>query len=355
MPPFVRQLKPDFEDSAKDFWWQFITKDKKCLAMKVEKSIDGHTTEQTIYGAPIPTAPTNERRFQPSLIPGNEIEGIGGYNMRPKATRCFAFDHGSTGTNDRIVIAGCTLTSTTDRAFVFDFNRTGRSDHIVITRTGADRSFSILQNSNGVFATILKLTDGVAEFGMRPPLDRFLPVEMKERKDTAGQLVCYRPSRGAFWLSAQVDKTLQPVYTQDDPRNGVASFDFKWETDRVVAVDSNATGKLDRTVCFQVVRNPPSPQASQHALAETAGDSSSSPSSPSSIDNSSSSNTAAANTDTPLASHRTPTVSNPFHSLTSWHTLGFENPHTQPKHDASFVPVETAKQQLLTSPTLTSQ
>ncbi|KAJ4373578.1 hypothetical protein N0V86_007720 [Didymella sp. IMI 355093] len=157
-------------------------------------------------------------------------DGIGGYNMRPLGTRCFAFDYNSSGKCDHIVlyepgsgtiwivkhgsnnefsavyqqgcpgsgIADCTLQAPSERLFAYDFKRTRKMDHLVVTNVDVSREFAVLQNNGGTFSTILRISGGVAGFNMGSPLDRIVPVDMRGPSGNSGQLILYRPGETAF-------------------------------------------------------------------------------------------------------------------------------------------------------------
>jgi len=113
--------------------------------------------------------------FSPVYHQGDPGNGIGGYDLKSGADQSFAFDYNHTGKLDHIAlyrpgtgtfwilenkngvfspvyhqgdpgngIGGYDLKSRADRAFAFDFNHTGKLDHIALYRPGTG-TFWILQ------------------------------------------------------------------------------------------------------------------------------------------------------------------------------------------------------------------
>ena len=119
--------------------------------------------------------PPESRFFSPVYNEGDPGRGIGGYDLKSGADQSFAFDYNHAGKLDHIAlyrpgtgtfwilenkngvfspvyqqgdpgngIGGYDLKSRADRAFAFDFNHTGKLDHIALYRPGTG-TFWILQ------------------------------------------------------------------------------------------------------------------------------------------------------------------------------------------------------------------
>ncbi|KZT22426.1 hypothetical protein NEOLEDRAFT_1171418 [Neolentinus lepideus HHB14362 ss-1] len=209
--------------------------------------------------------------------PGN---GIGGYDLKSAADRCFAFDYDSSGKRDHIVlyrpglgtvcilknnngcftpvyataspgagIGGYDLRSPNDRICPFDYNHSGKADHLVIYRPGTGTIW-ILRNNGGNFMPVYAQMDpgrGIGGCNLASAADRIFAYDY----DSCGRLdylVIYRPGTGMVWILKNVSGCFTAVYAQT---TGIGGYDLLSSADRAFAFDYEGNGKLDEIVLYR--------------------------------------------------------------------------------------------------------
>ncbi|WP_298554576.1 matrixin family metalloprotease [uncultured Algibacter sp.] len=214
------------------------------------------------------------------IDPGN---GIGGFDLKSRFDKAFAFDYNGTGKLDHIAlyrpgkgaffiikndngifspvyqqidpgngIGGFDLKSRHDKAFAFDYNGTGKLDHIVLYRPGKG-AFFIIKNDNGIFSPVYQQIDpgnGIGGYDLKSTADRAFAFDYNGT-GKLDHIVLYRPGKGGIFILKNDNGNFYPVYKQHDPGNGIGGFDLKSIADRAFAFDYNGTGKLDHIVLYR--------------------------------------------------------------------------------------------------------
>ncbi|KAF2254664.1 putative M10A family peptidase [Trematosphaeria pertusa] len=228
---------------------------------------------QSIYGP-----------FRPVYKQGDPGHGIGGYDLRSPEDRVFAFDYGHSGKLDHLCfyrpgtgtfwiirnnhngsftpvynqgdpgagIGGYDLKSRADRAFAFDYDHNGKQDHICLYRPGTG-TFWILRNRSGVFEPVYAQGDpgsGIGGFDLKSPADQAFAFDY----DHTGKLdhvALYRPGTGTFWILRNRSGVFEAVYAQGAPGNGIGGFDLRSPADRAFAFDYTRSGRKDHVCLYR--------------------------------------------------------------------------------------------------------
>jgi hypothetical protein len=207
--------------------------------------------------------------------------GIGGFDLLSKQDRAFAFDFEGTGRLDHIVlyrpgagvlfilknttgvftiafstfngIGGYDLKSKHDRVFAFDFNRTGKQDHLVLYRPG-DGVLFILANAGGTFAPVFSTFHGLGEFDLKSSRDQIFAFDF-DHSGFLDHLVLYRPGDGVLFILINNAGVFAIAFVSGDPAkgkyHGVGGFDLKSVDDRVFGFDYEGSGNLDHLVLYR--------------------------------------------------------------------------------------------------------
>lgn len=75
MPPFIKKIKPSFEEPVKSsFWWQLsLNSGYQCLTIKDSVAWYSKETGYLVYERIGPAAPNNQWRFEPPLLPDQDL------------------------------------------------------------------------------------------------------------------------------------------------------------------------------------------------------------------------------------------------------------------------------------------
>jgi hypothetical protein len=216
----------------------------------------------------------------PSVVP---MHGIGGYDLRSSFDRAFAFDYDSSGFADHIAlyrpgtgtfwilrnnggtftpvyaqgdpghgIGGYDLKSRGDRAFAFDYDSSGKLDHLVLYRPGTGTIW-ILKNSGGVFSPVYAQGEpgqGIGGYNLWSPADQAFAFDY-DHSGKLDHLVLYRPGTGAIFILKNINGAFVAVYFQGDPGHGIGGYDLRSPNDQAIAIDYEGTGHLDHLVLYR--------------------------------------------------------------------------------------------------------
>ena len=172
--------------------------------------------------------------FEAVYHQGDPGFGIGGYDLQSPADAAIAFDYDHTGKMDYLVlyrpgngtiwilkhdgsdfipvyhqgepgngigIGGFDLSSPSDSAFAFDYGSTGRQDYLVLYRPGAGL-FEILKNTNGTFTPVYGQDppgEGIGGYDLRSPADLGYAFDYRQT-GKLDHIVLYRPGAGAIFI-----------------------------------------------------------------------------------------------------------------------------------------------------------
>ena len=207
----------------------------------------------------------NNGDFSPVYQQGAPGDGIGGYDLRSLDDKIFAFDYEHTGKLDHLVlyrpgsgrifiigqdhrqfkpvyqqlssgIGGYDLKSRSDRAFAFDYSHTGKLDHIVLYRPGAEVLY-ILQNTDGLFTSIycqtIRTSGGVDGDRLWSLRHLVFPYDY-DGSGKADHLVLYWPGTGVISILKHCDGYFTPVDGQGAALgDGIGGYDLKSASDRI--------------------------------------------------------------------------------------------------------------------------
>jgi hypothetical protein len=215
--------------------------------------------------------------FTPVYTQGDPGHGIAGYDLKSPQDRVLAFDFNGDGKEDLLFyrpgrgavfvarsngngsftavyaqgdpgngIAGFDLKSPADRILAFDYNGDGKQD-LLLYRPGTGAVFVARSNGDGSFTAVYAQGDpgnGIAGFDLKSPRDQILAFDYNG--DGKQDLLLYRPGTGAVFVArSNGDGSFTPVYAQGDPGNGIAGYDLKSQSDRILAFDYNGDHKQD--------------------------------------------------------------------------------------------------------------
>lgn len=223
-------------------------------------------------------------QYEAVYAQGDPGQGIGGFDLKSRADRVFAFDYDHSGKTDHLVlyrpgtgtlwilqksptgvfsavyaqgdpgvgIGGYDLRSPADRAFAFDYDHSGKLDHIVLYRPGTGTLW-ILRNNGGTFTAVYRQGDpgnGIGGYDLKSPGDLAFAFDYNHsgRQD---HIVLYRPGTGTLWILKNSKGTFLPVYKQGDPGLGIGGYDLRSDRDRAFAFDYSHSGKLDYLVLYR--------------------------------------------------------------------------------------------------------
>lgn len=221
--------------------------------------------------------------FSPVYAQGAPGAGIGGYDLKSPADRCFAFDFNHTGRLDHIAlyrpgtgtlwilkneagnfspvfqqgdpgsgIGGYDLKSSADRIFAFDFDHSGKMDHLALYRP-ATGTFWILKHAGGTFTPVYHQGDpgtGIGGYDMKSAADEAFAFDY-DHSGRQDHIALYRPGTGTFWILKNAGGTFSPVFAQGDPGNGIGGYDLKARSDRAFAYDFEGSGKQDHIALYR--------------------------------------------------------------------------------------------------------
>lgn len=225
----------------------------------------------------------NKNTFTPVYAQGDPGKGIGGYDLKSSSDLAFAFDYEHSTKQDHIVlyrpgtgtmwilknvggtfspvyaqgdpgngIGGFDLKSKADRAFAFDYDHSGKLDHIVLYRPGTGTMW-ILKNVGGVFSPVYAQGDpgiGIGGFDLKSKDDQAFAFDY-DHNGKQDHIAIYRPGTGTIWILKNTGGVFKPVYAQGDPGNGIGGYDLKSKADRAFAFDYDHSGKLDYIVLYR--------------------------------------------------------------------------------------------------------
>jgi hypothetical protein len=219
--------------------------------------------------------------FSPVFQQGNDFNGIGGYNLKSTADRAFAFDYDHSGILDHIAlyrpgegifwilknikgsfspvyqqtdasVGHYKLDSVADRAFAFDYNHNGKLDHIALYRPGTG-IFSIVKNSAGVFSSVYQQTEterGIGGYSLDSSTDRAFAFDYAQN-GKLDHIALYRPGSGIFWVLKNTNGSFSSVFQQGDDFNGIAGYDLKSSSDKILPFDYTQNGKKDHLIIYR--------------------------------------------------------------------------------------------------------
>ena len=205
----------------------------------------------------------NNGEFTPIYQQGTPGDGIGGYDLRSLDDKIFAFDYEHSGKLDHLVlyrpgsgrifiigqhhgqfkpvyqqvssgIGGYDLKSRSDRAFAFDYSHTGKLDHIVLYRHSAEVLY-ILRNTDGLFTSIYcqnETSGGVGGSRLGSVPRHVFPYDY-EGSGKADHLVLYWPGTGVILILKHCNDCFTPVYGQGEFGHGIGGYDLKSSNDRI--------------------------------------------------------------------------------------------------------------------------
>lgn len=152
-------------------------------------------------------------------------------------------DNGSTAPNG---VGGYDLLSGADRVVPFDYDGDGKQD-LFLYRPGRGAAWVARSVGDGSFVPAYAQGDpgtGLAGFDLKSPSDRVLALDYNG--DGKQDLLLYRPGKGAAYVArSNGDGSFTPVYAQGDPGTGLAGFDLKSPNDRVLVLDYDGDKKQD--------------------------------------------------------------------------------------------------------------
>ncbi|KZT22424.1 hypothetical protein NEOLEDRAFT_1138124 [Neolentinus lepideus HHB14362 ss-1] len=221
--------------------------------------------------------------FKPVYAQGDPGTGIGGYDLKSKADRCFAYDYNSCGKLDHLVlyrpgtgtiwilqnqggkfspvyaegdpgagIAGYDLKSTADRCFAFDWDGNGKLDEIVLYRPGTGTMW-IVQKQGSEFKAVYAEGDpgkGIGGYNLASPADRCFAFDY-DGGQKLDELVLYRPGTGTIWILQKQNGKYEPVYHQGDPGDGIGGYNLQSSADRCFCLDYRHDGNPDHLVLYR--------------------------------------------------------------------------------------------------------
>ena len=208
--------------------------------------------------------------------PGN---GIGGYNLISADDRGFAFDYNHNGKLDHVVfyqpgegilwilkhneswvpvfrfrepgkgMGGYDLRTKADRAFAFDWDHSGKLDHIVLYRPGAGMLW-VMKNSNGVFSPVYRTSEGLGSYDLSSPSDRVAAFDY-EHIGKADHLILYRPGTGMISIFRNRNNKFSAVFNSNLTAGGIGGYDLMSPLDHLLAYDLEGTGCLEYLVLYR--------------------------------------------------------------------------------------------------------
>ncbi|EPQ57645.1 hypothetical protein GLOTRDRAFT_137908 [Gloeophyllum trabeum ATCC 11539] len=216
----------------------------------------------------------------PVYAQGDPGKGIGGYDLRSPDDRLIAFDYDHSGKADHLVcyrpgtgtiwilkndcgqfravyeescgIGGYDLKSKADRCFAYDYDSCGRIDFLALYRPGTGTIW-ILSNCSGTFTAVYAQGDpgsGIAGYDLKSPADRCFAFDW-EGNGKLDEIVLYRPGTGTVWIVQKQGTVFKAVYAQGDPGQGIGGYDLKSPADRCFAFDYDGGEKLDELVLYR--------------------------------------------------------------------------------------------------------
>ena len=216
---------------------------------------------------------------------GDPGQGIGGYDLRSADDRIFAFDYTHSGKQDHLAIyrpgtgtfwilqnnrngtftpvyqqgdpgqgiGGYDLRSKADRAFAFDWDKSGKLDHIALYRPGTGTFWVLRNGAGGKFSPVFNVGDpgsGIGGYDLKSGADVAFAFDWTH-SGRLDHVAFYRPGTGTFWVVAREGSGWKAVHSEGDPGKGIGGYDLKSVQDKVFAVDYKGNGKMDSLVCYR--------------------------------------------------------------------------------------------------------
>ncbi len=242
----------------------------------------------------IPVRAARGPRFLPVYPHGDPGSGIGGFDLKSRDDRMFAYDYNSSGKLDHLVvyrpgtgtiwilqnnagsfspvyqqgdpgsgIGGFDLKTRDDRVFAFDFESTGKLDHLVLYRPGTGM-IRILKKTGGLssvqepsphagFSAVYPHGDpgsGIGGYDLLSDKDKLFPFDF-DNVGSQDHLVLYRPGTGTIWILQNDKGVFSPVYAQGDPGRGIGGFDLADIVDRAFAFDYDGIRNLNYLTLYR--------------------------------------------------------------------------------------------------------
>jgi hypothetical protein len=225
----------------------------------------------------------NNGNWSPRFHEGDPGRGIGGFNLNSVADRALAFDYDSSGKLDHLVfyrpgtgaifiikrsgaafsavyaqgdpgngIGGFNLKSRDDKIFAYDYDHSGKQDHLALYRPNTGTIW-ILRNSGGSFTTVYRQGDpgnGIGGFNLRSPADRAFSFDW-ESSGKMDYIALYRPGTGTFWCLQHTADGFHPVIAIGDPGHGIGGYNLASPADVVFAYDWDGSGKQDHIALYR--------------------------------------------------------------------------------------------------------
>ena len=155
-------------------------------------------------------------------------------------------------------IGGYDLLSPADRAFAFDCGSSGRQDHIVLFCPGTGTIW-ILQNNGGDFSPVYHTGDpgsGIGGYFIESPDDRAFAFDFNG-SGMANHLAFFRPGAGTFWILENIQLIFRFVFAEGnpgiegDPGGGVGGYDLLSSADRAFGIVYTGSGRPNRMVLYR--------------------------------------------------------------------------------------------------------
>jgi DNA-binding winged helix-turn-helix (wHTH) protein len=212
--------------------------------------------------------------------PGRFDEGIGGYDLRSREDRAFAFDYDHSGKLDHLVfyrpgtssiwILGYShghfrpvfegggignyglIFGGADRVFAFDYDHSGKLDHLVFYRQGVGVLRILKNEGRGVFTPVYQAAsdDRLSSSADGPPAfaDQVIPFDY-DHSGKPDHLLFYRSGQGIVGTWTNIDGRLSPVEAHDV--NGLGHPLPALASEQAFAFDYDHAGKLDYLVVYR--------------------------------------------------------------------------------------------------------
>jgi hypothetical protein len=203
--------------------------------------------------------------------------GIGGYDLKSAADRIVAFDYNHSGKLDHLLlyrpgsrvayvlkhgtgntftpvfmsttgIGGYDLADVRDQVIAYDYGSSGKLDHLLVYRPGAGFVSIIGHGTGNSFSKVFASTTGIGGFDAKAEADRIVAFDY-EHSGKLDHLVLYRPgSRIAFVVKHGAGNTFTAVFAGTD---GIGGYDLARPEDQLLAFDYDYSGKLDHLVLYR--------------------------------------------------------------------------------------------------------
>ena len=141
------------------------------------------------------------------------------------------------------------LESGADQVISYDHDSSGKPDHLVCYRPGVGNVAIYRNNHDGTFTCVYWSPGGVAGYDMKGASDRIIGYDYNGTGHL-DHLVCYRPGSGnvAICHFNSQNQNFVCDYWSD---SGIGGYDVRAASDQITAYDYNGTGHLDHLVCYR--------------------------------------------------------------------------------------------------------